>query len=205
MIEEDVHIGEDFFAWHEAINLRGDYFCSVGWHCIRNPEIEAAGPSINSKAYIETSRDFSSIGVCWKREMLAEIVPHACDAYYRNHRDYMRLMFPKSPIPAAQWTEQAGLIMRLILDAGDRKVVAWPEVPRCAHVGINGYHRPGGYKFRGSLGDKVEALRQASTSTEKMASLSADRFDDVSALPEAAAWSPTELYVSKTFKWEGKL
>jgi len=194
VIEDDVLVGHDFFRWHEAVQQLGDYFCSVGWHCIRNPEVK---PGTDPAAYIESERDFSSIGVCWKRERLWEIAKHASVAYYRDLAGYLKGVLPACGIPDGQWTEQAGLIMRILLTTPGAKV-AWPVVARCAHVGIHGYHRGRGHQFQGSIVQRVEALRAAVQSTEKLVGLSKDPFDDVAALPAVGEWS--ELRVVQRFE-----
>jgi len=78
LIEDDVLIAPDFFVWHEAVNERGDYFCSVGWHCSRNPGVTL---SDHAADYIESALDFSSIGVCWRRANLAPVIKHARAEY----------------------------------------------------------------------------------------------------------------------------
>lgn len=187
LVEDDVIVGADFFRWHEAVQERGDYFCSVGWHCIRN---ERALKSNDPAAYIESGEDFSSIGVCWRREKLAAVVEHARTDYYRDLSGYMRKNFPHSPIPPAQWTEQAGLIMRLLLaDLG--KKVAWPTLARCAHIGMSGYHRSSGYAPVGDLNQRIENLRHL-LNDGNLRSV-AQEFDDISALPQVPAWSDLRM------------
>lgn len=202
LIEDDVHIGPDFFQWHEAVQARGDYWITVGWHCIRNPEVL---PGTDATAYIETTRDYSSIGICWQREKLEPIVRHARPEYYRAMAPYLAQNFPGNPIPPGQWTEQAGLIMRTLLAAKDTLTIAWPVVARCAHVGISGYHRPQGFKFEGNLDQRVAALRKAKQSTTHLVSLSKDPFDDVQSLPVCDPWTADQLHVVQRFKWNGKL
>lgn len=196
LIEDDVLVGKDFFEWHEAAQARTDYFCTVGWHCIRNPERLV---SDDPEGYIESERDFSSIGVCWKRENLAAIAQHAREEYYRDLPTYLKSAFPGSPIHFSKWTEQAGLIMRVLLSTPGA-VVAWPVVARCAHVGISGYHRQTGHKFTGTVEQRIAALNQAIRQTETLVGLSRDTFDDVSAIPEVQPWQ--QLKVVQRF--EGK-
>lgn len=194
LVEDDVLVGKDFFTWHERVNEKREYFCTVGWHCIRNPRATRDG---NAEDYIETAEDFSSIGVCWKREKLAPLVQHALPDYYRDLAGYLRKHFPKEEVKHGVWTEQAGLVMRLLL-ATPNATVAWPVRARCAHVGINGYHRARGHAFSGTLEQRVEALRVAVRNTEKLVGLSKDPFDDVSALPPYQPWS--ELRVVQRFE-----
>lgn len=201
LVEDDVIVSPDFFRWHEAIQERGDYFCTVGWHCIRNPEVKK---SDDPTAYIETTRDFSSIGVCWKREKLARVVHHARAEYYRGMAPYCRDAFPGNPIPCRQWTEQAGIIMRILLQSPDALTVAWPSLARCAHVGINGYHRPG-RAFRGGVKERTAALRSAAQDQVKLDAVRRKEDDDISILPHVPDWKPEDLHVSQAFKWNGRL
>lgn len=194
LVEDDVLVGKDFFTWHERVNERQDYFCTVGWHCIRNPQAISFGAP---ESYIETQNDFSSIGVCWKREGLAPLVQHALPDYYRDIAGYLRRAFPNEEVKHGVWTEQAGLVMRLLLSTPNA-TVAWPVRARCAHVGINGYHRARGHAFTGSLKERVEALRVAVRNTEKLVGLSKDPFDDVSALPPYMPWN--DLRVVQRFE-----
>src|SRR5216683_3932829 len=176
LIEDDVLVSKDFFGWHEAMQGRKPYFCTIGWHCIRNPKVKASN---DATAYIESRVDYSSIGVCWKREKLETIVRHANEAYYTQMNVYLRQIFPNSPIPWNQWGEQAGMILRVLLDRPD--LTAWPSAPRCAHIGIHGYHRRAGFRFGGNLETRVRLLREASKTTEGLMKLCRDPFDDVAA------------------------
>lgn len=194
LVEDDVLVGRDFFTWHETVQAKSEYLCSVGWHCIRNPK---AICSEDPEGYIESARDFSSIGVCWRRSNLFELVRHAHVGYYGDLSGYLHRVFPNSKIPHGVWTEQAGLIMRILLETEGAKV-AWPVRSRCAHVGISGYHRAGGFNFRGDLPLRINALREAVQDTAKLVGLSHDPFDDVSALPAPAEWR--ELRVVQTFE-----
>lgn len=199
LVEDDVLVAKDFFRWHEAVQARGDYFNTVGWHCIRNDRVK---PSTDPNAYVETGQDFSSIGVCWKRDKLAPVVKHANHKYYMDMTNYLHTHFANGPIPRGVWTEQAGLIMRCLL-ADPAAVIAWPSLSRCAHVGINGYHRRAGYRFMGTLEERIEELRSAAKDTKKIVGLSKDPFDDIAALADIAEWKPEDLQVVQTFGKKG--
>lgn len=202
LVEDDVLVSKDFFKWHEAVQARGDYFVTVGWHCIRNAEVKA---SQDPTEYIESTRDFSSIGICWKREKLAPLVKHATQHYYRAMKVYLGQAFPGSPINSGQWTEQAGVITRLLHETKDRWV-AWPSLSRVAHVGISGYHRPGGHRFNGSIEQRVRDLRAAVADTRILNSLSKDPFDDVASLSHIPEWNSEDLHVVQRFPYEaGKI
>lgn len=201
LVEDDVIVNKDFFRWHEAVQARGDYFCTVGWHCVRNPLVK---PGTDPLAYIESTRDFSSIGVCWRREKLAPFVKHATPDFYGNMGNYLGRNFPGSPIPAGQWTEQAGVVTRLLHETRDRWV-AWPVSRRCSHVGVSGYHRPNGHRFAGLIGDRIEELRKAITS-DRITKMSHDFTDDIEPLLPAQDWDAVQLQVVQRFPYEvGKI
>lgn len=188
LVEDDVLVSKDFFRWHEAVQATDDFFVTVGWHCVRNPEVL---PSTDPTEYITSYRDYSSIGVCWKREKLAPFVKHARLEYYRDMAGYLKGAFPGSPIPAGQWTEQAGIVTRLLHETRDR-LVAWPSLRRCSHVGVNGYHRPKGYKFTGTLEVRIEALR-AAVSDRRIQGMSHDFEDDIEPVIFPGPWEPSQL------------
>jgi hypothetical protein len=202
LIEDDVLISPDFFLWHEAVQARADYFVTVGWHCIRNKAVQKSN---DPTAYIETTCDYSSIGVCWRRENLSVVVPHANPDYYKDLTGYTDRNFPDNPIPRNQWTEQAGLIMRLVLQNRDTRTVAWPSLPRCAHVGAYGYHRPQGQRFGGDVPARVCALRAATSNAKLLAGMVRDQYKDIEPLPIIPPWRPEDLHVVQSLKWEGHL
>jgi len=188
LVEDDVLVAPDFFRWHEAAQAREDFFVTVGWHCVRNPEVP---PSTDPTAYITSYRDYSSIGVCWRREKLEPFVKHARTEYYSNMPAYLAQAFPGSPIPAGQWTEQAGIVTRLLHETRNR-LVAWPALRRCSHVGVSGYHRPTGHKFTGNLDTRIAALR-AAVSDARIQGMSHDFTDDIEPVVFPGAWEPSQL------------
>lgn len=198
LVEDDVLVSQDFFQWHEAVQARGDYFVTVGWHCVRRP-----GPIQNDDPtqYIETTMDFSSIGVCWRREKLEAVVKHATPVYYRDHRPYLAGAFPGCPINPGQWTEQAGIITRLLHETKDRWV-AWPTLRRCSHVGVSGYHRPNGKRFVGQLGTRIADLRQA-VSDSRIVGMNKDFGGDIEPVLAAKQWQPENLRVVQHFAYDG--
>ena len=197
LIEDDVLIAPDFFAWHEAVQERGDYFATVGWNCFRNPAFQRSN---DPNAYIETNKDYASIGVCWRPENLKTFVAHATPAYFANSAAYLERTFPKSQYGAG-WTEQDGIITRMLEETNDR-VVAWPSRSRCFHVGVSGYHRTAGYQFKGqnagrNLEECVAELRAALVSN-RIKSLACDPFCDIEySVEETPTWRTEDLYVAQ--------
>lgn len=200
LVEDDVLVGQDFFRWHEAVQARGDYFCTVGWHCVR---YDAATKNGNPTQYIESTMDFSSIGVCWQREKLAPFVKHATTMYYRDHRTYLAGAFPGSPINPGTWTEQAGIVTRLLHETKDRWV-AWPTLRRCSHVGVSGYHRPHGHVFTGDLAKRVRDLRAAVADT-RIIGMNRDFGGDIEPVLPAQDWQPEQLNVVQRFPYTGRI
>lgn len=198
LVEDDVIISRDFFRWHEAVQTYQDFFCSVGWHCVRNPKAQLKGAP---EEYITSYRDFSSIGVCWRREKLAPFVKHATPEYYRSMATYLGRAFPGSPIPAGQWTEQAGIVTRLLHETRAR-LIAWPALRRCSHVGVSGYHRPNGHRFGGRLDDRIKELRKAITS-DRIVGMSKDFTDDIEPLLPAQDWEASNLRAVQHFPYDG--
>jgi hypothetical protein len=184
LIEEDVLVTEDFFRWHEAVQGRGDYFCSVAYRCTRNPRVRH---SDDPAGYLECDGDYASIGVCWRRTNLAAVVRHATADYYGDPEGYVRARFPGSGLPPGA-AEQDGLIQRLLI--ADGRPAAWASLPRAYHVGVWGYHRPAGVRFAGTLKERVHAMREAATSTAALRGLSRDPYNDVEAPPaRVPAWT----------------
>jgi hypothetical protein len=197
LIEDDVLVTSDFFAWHEAVQERGDYFATVGWHCARN---KAFVSSDDPTGYIETNKDYASIGVCWRPGKLETFVNHATPSYYADSAAYLQRTFPNSQYGAG-WTEQDGIVTRMLEEKNDRWI-AWPTRSRCTHIGVSGYHRNAGYKFVGrdagrDLDSCVEELRAAVSTPGRLKALSCDPFNDVDVLPTVGNWNPEDLHLTQ--------
>lgn len=191
LVEDDVLVAPDFFRWHEAVQARGDYFCSVGWHCIRNPQAVKSG---DPAAYVESGQDYSSIGVCWRREKLAPIVAHAREEYYRDPCGYFRAIDAPGEFIRRGWVEQAALVLLVLLRTPGAKV-AWPTLPRCAHIGVCGYHRPQGERFVGALNAKVDELRKMLSDQAALNRCARDGRADIETLCPVPEWNPERLRV----------
>jgi hypothetical protein len=177
LIEEDVLITEDFFRWHETVQGQGNYFCSIGYRCIRNPHVKRVD---DPTGYLECAGDYASICVCWRRSNLAAVVEHATADYYSDPVSCIQARFSDSGLPPSAW-EQDGVILRLKIT--DQRPAAWASLPRAYHIGVWGYHRPAGFRFPGNLALRVKALREAATSTAVLGELSMDDYNDVEAPP----------------------
>ena len=148
MVEDDVLVAPDFFAWHYAAQKTGDWFCSVASTCRKQGALQ--------EEYI-IAKGYTSIGVCFERQKLKPIIEHASPAYFGNLTGYMRKAFPSTGVPD-QYTEQDGLITRILLDSNQYSI--WPRRARCQHVGWYGYHRWRGSKPAGSLDERIEQVKK---------------------------------------------
>lgn len=194
LVEDDVMVGPDFFLWHEAMMEIENPFISVGWHCIR--DTAKVPPTEDPHAYVTSYRDFSSIGVCWQRENLEYLVRHANADYYSDMGHYMRRAFPGSPIPANTWTEQAGLITRLLHEKPGERLVCWAGASRVSHYGFaHGYHRPKGVVFRGSLAQRIQQVKDHTRDVKTMQALNKSQWDDCNLTQDWGPWEVENLYV----------
>jgi hypothetical protein len=153
LIEDDVVIEHDFFRWHEAVQGRGSYFCSIARYICNDGR---SFPTDDPAAYVESTRDYASLGVCFRRENLKLIAPHCCPGYYGNMGGYIARKLPDSTL-GAQFSEQDGLIQRVLHESG--MLTAWACMPRAYHIGIHGYHRSQGARLTGPLKEKVRTLK----------------------------------------------
>ena len=172
LVEDDVIVEGDFFRWHEAVQDKGDYFCSIARYICRSRKVPDG-----AETYIESDRDYASLGVCFRRDNLKLIEPHCCSEYYRNMSAYIARKFPNSWL-GAEFSEQDGLIQRVIHESG--MLTAWACMPRAYHIGIHGYHRSRGARLTGSLTEKIRVLKELSQ-TGKLKDMAKDfkELDDI--------------------------
>jgi hypothetical protein len=133
LVEDDVMVSPEFFAWHERVHAEAQPSASVG---IANPGHGA----------------YASLGVCLPAWAVGEIMEHAVRAYFRNMRGYCQFAFPPSPFDC----EQDGLIARVLAGC----VVAWADPPIVSHVGWYGYHRRQTRRPTGTLEERYGYVRQ---------------------------------------------
>jgi hypothetical protein len=177
LVEEDVFVMPDFFRWHEAVQEKEDFFCTIaGKTDVNNVAFngETAGAYFSSEHY-------RSLGVCWKRENLKEIVQHAVFDYFHNPTPYTLKYFPGSEL-GLKMMEQDGLIQRIMETTF--KVAGWACLPKAFHVGVYGYHRGIGASnmFVGTFPERTEMLRKAVSDPEWLKKV-ADFQVDVQAFP----------------------
>jgi len=193
LIEDDLLVANDFFKWHETVQASGNYFCTVGRPC---PHNRSYVPSDDPSLYCVSSRDYASLGVCWKRENLDAVVAHANAAYYGNMVWYCRTHFPSSNM-GSEFTEQDGLIERVV-KADASRLTAFPCRSRVFHIGVTGYHRPNGPRFHGAWRQRADQLGQAML-TGMLARMRKDfvELNDIDQPRPTPEWS--ELKVSQRF------
>jgi hypothetical protein len=190
LVEDDVLVRPDFFKWHQAVQSRGDFFCSVAYRCSRNAE--ARRDITDASAYFTTARDYASIGVCWRRENLAHVIQHAKDEYYRDLKGYLVRRFPNNRFSDC-YAEQDGLIMRTMGETHGLYTV-WPYVPRAYHVGFAGYNRPRGTRL------SYREIKQTIHDEEKIRAADKD-FGDIEPVPTSLPpdWLSSDLHCVQEF------
>lgn len=182
LIEDDVFITPDFFEWHNiAHRFNPECFCTVAGECDRNQHncLEEFGAVNTDTGYSATwfaSREYASLGVCWKRENLKAVVEHANKDYYHNPSPYILKHFPSSTM-GLKMMEQDGLIQRIAEQRLQKILFAVPQ--KSFHVGVFGYHRSIGpdNMFVGTLPERIEFYRSAASDKswlEKVAGFQSD-------------------------------
>jgi hypothetical protein len=174
MIEEDIMVARDFFRWHYAVQAAEPrLFCSLS---TRNTN-RAVPASDDPHLYYRTTLDYCSLGVCFARSVISELIaPHVRREYFRDPSAYCARHFPSSQVGAG-YVEQDGLIRRVQEAQGERHPIAYPYRPRAYHAGFIGYHRAG--RLEGSLPERIrqvgsiiynsQSMRQAIENPEHIA------------------------------------
>jgi hypothetical protein len=185
LVEDDVLVRPDFFKWHEAIQEKVNPFVSVAYRCSRNSEVRT--DIVDPEAYLTSSKDFASIGCCWRREQLAPVIQHAKIEYYSDLAGYLAKHFPNNRFAGSFW-EQDGMVMRLLGNNNDY-IVAFGYVPRSFHFGNFGYNRPRGSRL------SYDELKGIIHDLEKIKEADRD-FGDIEPMPRdnPAEWDPAKLY-----------
>ncbi|GAA4082774.1 glycosyltransferase [Actinomadura miaoliensis] len=152
LIEEDVLVGRDYFAFHRRAHaLVPDAFCVSA---CRNQQLPLGTdpPADDGAVYRHVS--YQSLGVSFRPDRLSPVLTHAGPGYFADPVGYCRSVFPGSRIPASN-AEQDGLLHR-VLEA-DGMATVYPAVPRAYHAGFVGYHRRG-RPVSGSLEQRAEQI-----------------------------------------------
>ena len=192
LVEDDVFVTPDFFEWHENAQNKGDFFCTVGNNCFWHNR-EKISP-VKDPAAFYTASWYGSYGVCWKRENMPVFLRHANNTYYTNMPGYIQAQFPNTPL-GSTWTEQDGLIERLIILSG--KKAAFPFVSRAYHQGFYGYHRDG-QRPNGFLQQKIESLRAMIADPKTFENPVNNPYKDLEMFPEGSAFHEWNGELKKT-------
>jgi len=155
MVEDDVMIHPEFFAWHRQQHVQ-PLFCSI------------AGPN-------PTKGPYTSLGVCFERDRLKMVLPHCRAEYFGNMRGYCKFHFP----PTKYDCEQDGLFCRLLRIS--QRPVVWATPPLADHVGWYGYHRKKSPRPTGTLEERYRHIKLVLRSQTTLDAMSKD-FKDVTAL-----------------------
>lgn len=165
MVEDDVFVGKDFLAWHEAAHNQ-NIFCAIASKN-HNTDIHPEEDYLNHGNY-------QSIGVSLTPNIIKTyIAPHINHEYFTHPIRYCQRHFPKSGI-APIFAEQDGLISRIQSLSG--LPILFAGKPRCYHAGYYGKNIRG-KRPTGTLGQKIEFIRQNCTDVYRMAQLSGGRSD----------------------------
>lgn len=188
LVEEDVFVTPDFFRWHEAVQNADNFICTIAGKTEANC-IEFQGDTTGG--YF-ASEHYRSLGVCWKRENLKEVVRHAVFDYFHNPTPYILKNFPDSQF-GLRMMEQDGLIHRVMEQTF--QLAGWACLPRAYHVGVYGYHRGIGTDnmFVGTFPERVEMIRKAVSDSAWLKKV-ADFQVDIQAFPTSPLPSWDKVY-----------
>lgn len=150
LIEEDIFVSDDYFAWHRAAHaLVPTAFCVSGARNQNHPGDPEPQPGA-----VYLAPEYQSVAVSFRPATLAPVLKHAVSSYYHEPVKYCRKIFPRTRIPAGN-AEQDGLINRVAEASGAR--IVYPTDPIAYHAGFVGYHRAGESPLRTGVPVQVAA------------------------------------------------
>lgn len=154
LIEDDILISTDFFIWHEGVQKDHCFFATIAGQTGRNSPAD----DLSHRFFI--SRQYASLGVCWKRQNLSWVDQHAVPSYYQNSTLHIVQHFKNSSL-GLKMMEQDGLIQRIAEQ--EFQTFAYSTQCRAFHIGAWGYHRGIGAAnmFTGTLAERIEKVRAA--------------------------------------------
>jgi hypothetical protein len=155
--EDDVVQHPDCLDWHREVHARfDDIFCSCGW------VFNLHAPITNDLMFAPW---YYAPNACFTREKLGLIVKHANPIYYSDYQKYVLESFPNSILHdkgrqrTTKFYEQDAIVQYVMEQ--DKSQAAWRAAALVDHVGVSGYNKPDGPKFKGTLEERiaqVEAL-----------------------------------------------
>lgn len=166
MVESDVMVAHDFFTWHQRKQDTWKLcFCSIASE--DSNTLPDQRPERTEQDYYTSTSTYRSIGVCWRSEVLHDLIaPHCTPGYFLNPHAYIKGNFPVNPW-GTTWCEQDGLIRRIQLNSG--KSITYPFEPKCYHAGYYGGNRGNTrHAPKGSLQQRIEQVGRVIYSQEEM-------------------------------------
>jgi hypothetical protein len=168
VIEEDVWVRDDYFAWSNAAHAKfTDAFAVSGCRCHNDrPGFEPIVTPDDPEGWLDVhpgtcyrSDYYQSLGVSMKVETIRDhVLPHIVADYFEDPGTYCATRFPGSPWGSTRW-EQDGLLNRIADSLNMRIVHPWAQ--RAAHAGYLGYNRPGDELPGETFAERVEFLQRA--------------------------------------------
>lgn len=182
LVEDDVMVLKDFFAWHTAAedfhpwaSCSGRINRSLNFH-MNGPE--AIDETIKDpEACVESTNAYISWATCFSRQAL----------------DRIRFMEPVNYAAFRPGVEQDMIIQDVIRREKLRTI--WPYVPRAYHMGWYSYHLQGGMRFYGTLEEKINALRSVISDPGKIRAMAG--MNAIDSYPKHPLSPFTALYVRK--------
>lgn len=156
LVEEDVFVGVDYFAFHRAAHkiAPSDAFAVSA---ARNQNYPNDPPALPRAIYL--APHYQSVAVSLRPEVLDLAMPHIRPEYFRDPVGYCQRRFPNTRIAVAN-AEQDGLLDRIAEE--QHMPVVYAAAPRAYHAGFVGYHRSGD-RLRGLPEQQADRLLAMTT------------------------------------------
>lgn len=152
LVEDDIFIGQDFFAFHRAAHELAPGCLAVS--ACRNQFYPVSEDPLTDDSAVYTHLSYQSLGVSFRPAVLEKVVQHAGHLYFSNPVVYCKAYFPNSQINPAN-AEQDGLIHRI--GEVEELPTVYPYSPRAYHAGFHGYHRRG-LPVAGTIPERAQKL-----------------------------------------------
>lgn len=161
LVEDDVMVANDFFHWHESMQMLNSFAVLSTENHNRKLDIDMS----REDAFYFSTGDYCSLGVSMHKKTIKEhILPHCNLNYYKRPVDYCVSKFPNSSI-GKFFAEQDGLIRRI--QEHSNLLTIYPYTPRAYHAGFYGKNRKQNRPGIG-LHEKIERIAQIIFSDEAM-------------------------------------
>lgn len=180
LIEDDVLVTPDFFEWNDEVHRSIKPWASCAGRLNRSLNFHMNGPeaideSIKDPNACHTSVSaYNSWATCFSSKAVEDITKMA-DSFEKFRAGFEQDIEIQNHIRRQKLT------------------TVWPYVPRAYHMGWYSYHRNGGMKLYGELGERVQALHHAVLRQDKLRALAGPQ--DIDAFPTKHCDQFTRLYV----------